>query len=690
MKRILPNSLKLPLNWRDVRERALVPAGARARGWRDWVVENDPVYGSFRRPGRTEKIAASVTLLLIAAVVIFLLLFDWNWLRGPIGRWASAKYDREIALQGDLDVHLFSWTPSVIVNDLKFGGPDWAREADTADVDRIEARFRLRRLFAGQIEMPLLAITRPNVVLISTEDGRQSWELEPDKPDTGEGMKLPLINRLIIEDGRISVDARDRDITLEAAVTAREAASEADGASGFTLSGEGSINGSPLTLRIEGGPFINIRRDRPYRFEATLAGARSRLVADGAITRPFDLGQFTSSLSLQGQDLNDLYLLTGVTLPNTPPYRLSGALTRDDAVWTFEDFSGRVGASDLSGDVRVDAGERLRVEAELSSRLLDIDDMLAIFGADTRTNAAGTNTTTVATGSGPGMLLPDATLQVDRLRAMDGTLTYRAASVKANDLDIRRVNLGAVLENGRLDLDPVAFTFNRGELNGTAKINATRDIPYSAVDFRLSGYPLESIIPATGGVAPVTGRALGRARLEGQGSSIHRFAAGSKGSISLVVPQGEIRSAFAELLGINASAGLLKLLGRDQSRSTIRCAVADFEVAGGIARAKTFVVDTDVVLAQGTGSINLGTETLDLKIDGESKRPRLLRLWTPILVRGHLSSPSVGVETGQLVAQAGLTGLLAAVVAPVTALFAFVDPGLAEDANCGALIAGAR
>ncbi|MGV3577776.1 AsmA family protein [Brevundimonas sp.] len=690
MKRLFPNSLNLPSNWQDLRARALVPAGMRVREWRDWVVENDPVYGSFRRPGRTERIAASVTLLLILAVVIFLMLFDWNWLRGPIGRWASAKYDREIALQGDLDVNLFSWTPSVIVRDLKFGGPDWAREEDTANVERIEASVRLRKLFAGQIEMPLLSITRPNVVLISTEDGRQSWALEPDKPDTGEGAKIPLINQLIITDGRVSLDARDRDITLEAAVTAREAAGANDGDSGFLLTGEGSINGSPLTLRIEGGPFINIRRDRPYTFEATLAGARSRLVADGAITRPFDLGQFTSTLSLQGQDLNDLYLLTGVTLPNTPPYRLSGALRRDDAVWTFNDFNGRVGSSDLSGDVRVDAGERLRVEAELTSQRLDIDDLAAILGADTRTNEAGTDTTVVASGAGPAMLLPDATLQVDRLRSMDGTLTYRAASVKANDLDIRTVNLGGVLQDGILDLDPVSFAFNRGELNGTAKINATRDMPYSAIDFRLAGYPLESIIPAQGGVAPVTGRALGRARLEGQGNSIHRFAAASKGSISLVVPQGEMRSAFAELLGINASAGLLKLFSGDQTRSPIRCGVADFEVTNGVARARTFVIDTDVVLAQGTGTINLGTEALDLKIDGESKKPRLLRLWTPIRVGGQLSSPSVGVETGSVVAQAGLTGLLAAVVAPVAALFAFVEPGLAEDANCGSLIANAR
>ena len=658
--------------------------------WRDWVVENDPVYGSFRRPGRTEKIAASFVLVLIAAIVIFLLLFDWNWLRGPIGRWASAKYDREVALQGDLDVNLFSWTPTIIVNDLKFGGPGWAKDADTADVERIEAQFRLRKLFVGQIEMPLLAVTRPKLVLIATEDGRQSWDLEPDKPDDGEGMKLPLINRLVITDGRLSLDEQRRDLTLEAAVTAQEAASEADGRSGFVLEGEGSINGSPLKLKIEGGPFINIRRNRPYRFQATLAGAASRLVADGAITRPFDLGQFTSTLTLQGQNLNDLYLLTGVTLPATPPYRLAGSLTRDDNVWTFNDFNGRVGASDLGGDIRVQGGERLKVDATLSSQRLDIDDLTTILGGRAQTNAAGTDTATISTGGAVGKLLPDATLQVERLRSMDGTITYRAARVKANDMDIRRVQLGGDLKDGVLNLDPVAFTFNRGTLTGTATIDANPSVPYSKIDFRLAGYPLESIIPAKGGVSPVSGAALGRARLEGAGNSIHRFAAASKGSLSLVVPQGRMRAAFAELLGINASAGLLKLLRGDQSQSTIRCGVADFDVTNGIARAKTLVVDTDVVLASGTGSINLGEETMNLRIDGESKRPRLLRLWTPILVSGPLTAPRVGVDTSQIIGQGGLTALLGAVVAPVAALFAFVDPGLAKDANCGSLIANAR
>ena len=228
----MQNPLKDNRNWLVVRERALVPAGARLRGWRDWVVANDPVYAAARRPGAPEKIAASVTLALIAAVLLFLALFDWNLLRGPIGRWASNRYDREIALNGDLDVHLFSWTPSMQVRDVRIGGPDWARERDTLRVGDLQASVRLRSLLAGRIEMPRVAIARAEAVMISTEDGRRSWVLDPDAPDTGEGVKLPPIQRLIIRDGRISLDEQGRDIRLDATVDAREGT---DGEAGFRL-----------------------------------------------------------------------------------------------------------------------------------------------------------------------------------------------------------------------------------------------------------------------------------------------------------------------------------------------------------------------------------------------------------------------------------------------------------------------
>lgn len=674
-------------NWRTVRTRFVTPSVSWARERRDWAAANDPVYQGWVSPGRPETLAGLAALGLAAALILFLTLFDWNWLRGPIGRWASAEYDREIVIAGDLDVRLFSWTPSATVDRLRIGGPTWAREDDTLDVGRIEGSVALGPLLRGKVEMPRLAITRPSAVLISDEQGRKSWMLNPDRPDDG-AMELPLIRRLTITDGRVRYDDRSRDLTLDAAVTARESAPGQAGRTGFVLDGKGSRNGLPLTLVVRGGAFINIRRDRPYEFSAALEGAGASLEVEGSITRPFDFGRFTATLTMSGRNLADQYGLTGIAAPSTPPYRLTGTLTRDDERWTFGDLSGSVGASDLAGDIAVDrAGDRRVVTAELRSRSLDIDDLAVVLGA--RVRSSGDGDTVVVSGR-PGKLLPDAPLQTARLRAMDGTLSYRAASMKRNDFEIRQVRLEAALEDGVLNLDPVAFDFSRGGLTGTARIDATEETPYSRIDFRLAGYPVESLIPARDGVQPLTGLALGRAQLEGPGASLADFAAASRGTMSVVMPQGRMRTAFAELLGINAGRGLRLLLTGDNSISDVRCAVGDFTVARGVATARTLVVDTDVVVATGTGTVDLGDETFNLRFDGETKRPRLLRVWAPITVGGALTAPSISVDGTAVVSQVGVAGLLGALINPLVALLPFVDPGLAEDANCGALIAGTR
>jgi hypothetical protein len=65
-------------------------------------------------------------------------------------------------------------------------------------------------------------------------------------------------------------------------------------------------------------------------------------------------------------------------------------------------------------------------------------------------------------------------------------------------------------------------------------------------------------------------------------------------------------------------------------------------------------------------------------------------LRTPITVRGSLSHPLIGVDAGKLAAQTGGAVALGTLLTPVAALLAFVDGGLAKDANCSALIGNAE
>jgi uncharacterized protein involved in outer membrane biogenesis len=128
------------------------------------------------------------------------------------------------------------------------------------------------------------------------------------------------------------------------------------------------------------------------------------------------------------------------------------------------------------------------------------------------------------------------------------------------------------------------------------------------------------------------------------------------------------------------------ILTKNQQETAVRCGVANFRAGDGDLKATTLLIDTAHVLVTGSGQIDLKSEAMDLSLQGQPKQARLLRLRTPITVRGTLLQPKVGVQAGKLAGQAGGALALGALLTPVAALLAFVDGGLAKDANCAGLI----
>lgn len=645
----------------------------------------------WREIPRRKQYALTAITALMAAIGLFLILFDWNWMRGPVAAAASARLNRPVTIEGDLDVHPFSWTPRADVHDLRVGQPRWAR-GDMARIERLSVKVDLPALFRGQTILPYVGVKRPDVTLLRLADGRANWQFGTR---TGGGAKLPAIRRFVIDDGKVRLDDRRRKSTFVGTVFTDERNTGAQRGV-FALRGEGRLNGERFQALVTGAPLLNVSPSRPYPFDADVRAGATRILARGQITRPFDLGRFETDLTITGADLNDLYGLTGLTLPNTPPYRVSGQLTRQRTKWMFERARGRVGDSDIGGDLSVETrGKRPYLEADLHSRRLDFDDLASIFGgAPSRGRGEAVSAKQQAVGgrmAAEGRLFPDATLQVDRIRAMDARVTYRAETVNAPRMPLRKVLLDMTLKDGVLTGDPVSFLFSRGALAGTARLDATGKVPRTDLDMRLTNARLEDwITPRFRGEPVIEGQMAARARLTGYGDSVRKAAATSSGTVTFVSPRGGVRQAFAELLGVNISKGIILLLSESPNRSAVRCAVADFRVKDGVARANRIVIDTDVVLVKGEGTVDLRDERLNLRIEGESKKPRLLHLFVPINIGGRLTKPSVDLETGTAVAQGGIGAALAALVSPLAAILPFVEPGLAEDANCQALVAAGK
>ena len=632
-------------------------------------------------------------VLLTVAVIVFLVIFDWNWFRGPLAHIASAKLNRQVGILGDLDVHPWSLTPSAEIHDVTVAQPPQLHAGEMAKVGTIAVRVQLLPLFKGKQIIEMVEATGGEVHLQRDVTGANNWQFG-DPTKRNQPVKLPVIQNFVIKDGHIVLKDAQHKLTLDGIVNTSEHLSGPDRGS-FSLHGHGTLNAEPFTLVLTGAPLIHIDRNHPWPFKADLRSRSTHATADASIDKPFNLGQFGGRLTVSGQDLADLYHLTGLALPSTPPYHISGRLRRNYTRYDFNRFTGRVGDSDLAGDLYVLTGrKRLYLNADARSRRLDFDDLAPIFGLPPATGRGETASAKQVAQAGAmrktGRLLPDTPLDVNRIRAMDADVKYRAESVNAPRFPLRALSLKMKLKDGVLDADPVAFDFPHGSLAGRVKLDASGAVPRTDLDARLTKARLEDFIPFRSlGRPAIEGGLSAHAKLVGSGNSIHKAAASSNGTLTAAMPSGNMRQAFAELLGINLTKGLIMLLSESNKQTPIRCAVTDFDVHGGVMQARTMVLDTGVVVAHGKGSVDLRNETMDFKINGDSKKFRLVRLLSPITLKGPLTHPKPGIEAGPAIVQGVVGVALGAAINPLAAIIPFVDLGGAKDAPCGQLLAQA-
>jgi uncharacterized protein involved in outer membrane biogenesis len=653
-----------------------------------------------------------VVIALLVVLVLAVSLFDWNVVRPTLARRISAATGRQAAINGDLRVHLWSWNPSAEVDDITLKNPTWADRELMFGAKRLTVSVSLANLLRGHIVLPEIDLVQPVINLERDASGRASWELgtPSGKPNGNkQPAKIPVIRRLLIEGGKLHVVDQVRKLTFSGSLVAADQAGKSDDAA-FQVRCSGTLNAKPFHLEASGGPLLNLEPDKPYSFTTHLTAADITLDTHVTVAKPFDLGSLAVQFDVAGNDLADVFYLTGLALPNTPPYRLAANVHVDGTLIDIQDLKGHLGSSDISGQGHVDLAEKIpRLTAKLFSNKLDIVDLAPTLGhpetdksvslaaapaaqaasAKPRKTTAAKAAQVQAPPANGGLLLPDADLQVNRVRGMNADVTYHAAAVVAPKVPMQEVAFHVVLENGLLTIDPLSFGLDAGKVSGKVQIDARRDVPLTHIDMRIDGVDLGQFKSASMQEPPLQGEMQGRFEFHGAGSSIHKLAADADGTVSIVIPQGKIRSVFAELTGINVLKGLGLLLTKETDQTDIRCGIIDFKARDGSLNTTTVYVDTSNVLITGRGKIDLDTEDIDLALQGDPKQVRLLRLRSPISLHGTLEHPEVGIKADKLAEQVGEAVALGALLTPAASALAFIDPGLAKNKDCSTVLAQA-
>jgi hypothetical protein len=641
----------------------------------------------------------------VAILLVTLALIDWSALKGPIERMASARSGRAVKIDGALDVHIWTWAPRATLEGLTIGNPPWEPSRPMIHVDRLNVQMKLLPLLKGDVILPRVELVRPNVYLHRDASGRANWTFASTRPSNapaGEPPKLPVVRDFLIQDGQLTLRDDIRKLEVEGTVQAHEKESK-DDPHAFRIQGKGSINEQPFDMRVAGGPLINLDPDRPYPFDMLVNAGDIHVTSKGTVKKPFDLGRLRFDVHAQGGDLADLYYLTQLALPNTPPFELSANIERDVKVIKVTQIAGTLGKSDISGELTVDASrKRPSVTGDLVSKQLRLSDLAASFGGEPTTGGtlqgkdekpkpSKKGAAEPAPANPHARLFPTARLQVNRVRAMDADVHFRGESIQAGSLPLKQVAFHINLDDGLLALTPFELTMPQGKLSGTARVDARGKVPETRIDVRMKDMQLDQLKGKKPGARPPLGGVMqARAVITGRGDSVHDVMADADGRVSVILPHGQVNAAFAELTGINVARGVGLLLKGNDDKAEIRCGVAQFGVQDGTMRAENVVFDTQDVRITGHGDVRLGPEELDLSIKGEPKKLRLARLRTPIEINGHLRKPSIGIDVGKTAKQGAIATALGTVLTPFAAIIAFVDPGLAKDENCAALLQTAQ
>jgi AsmA family protein len=403
-------------------------------------------------------------------------------------------------------------------------------------------------------------------------------------------------------------------------------------------------------------------------------------------------GGLIGAITASGQNLKDIAEIVGASSPDTPPFKVDGELRMKKQVWSVNKIVGRMGDSDIGGDVSVDLKPKKPfLDVALKSNELDFDDLGVVFGIPIGAGKGETSNdeqkAAKAAFDRSARLIPDTKIDFARLGAVNADLKFEAVKVINAPVGINAMHFQGTLRDQVLDFERfLVRTGSSGDLDAKVRVDARQDPAKTKATGKLEKFPIQRIA----NTPYVKGSLNGVFNINLTGSGFREAFGSTDGEAGVWSTNSEVAKIATEAAGLDLGEILL-LLAKDDAKEMIksRCLAANLSFKNGAATLNPAVLDNEDSLIVATGGFDLKNETLNIGIAAKPHDISLGKLFGDIKIKGSMRKPRLEALNEETILQAGLTTVLAGITGALGAL-PFVELGGEPDAPCQQLLAESR
>lgn len=622
----------------------------------------------------------------IPAVIIILLVFfwRWDWFVPMAESRASAALGRQVSIG-----HLYVSPGRITViraDDVTIGNPPgWGNAPPLANIHELTLKLDLWiYLRHRQLVLPLVSINQPRVNAIERPDGSENYRLQLSS--SSGGSRATKIGDLRIQDGEVHAVIPKLKSDFHVSLNTQ---GEGDSAK-IVAEVRGTYGGQEVTGHMTGGALLSLRDTaHPWPIDMRLENGNTYVALTGTLQQPLALQGADLKLEFAGPDMSQLDKLTGIPVPKTPPFKVTGDVKFAGSRVEFSNIEGRVGNSDLEGMVSADASKKpLEVNADLQSRRVDLADLGGFVGTQPgRVSTPGQTPNQrrqVARAEASPKLLPQQPLSLPRLSWANVHLKYHGQRIEGRSVPLDDMYVALDVVNGAVDIHPVSFGVGSGTLKSNISLTPENNNQLHAkADIAVQGVDVSRLMASTH-LFQGAGKISGTGNIDGTGNSVASLLANGDGELRLGMVGGNLSALLVDLSGLEFTNALLSAMGLPQ-RTKVECLISDSLLRDGDLKIRTFILDTGDAIVHLVGGVDLKNETLDLSLRTDAKHFTIGSLPTPIEVTGPLKRPSIR-PGGELVARGGAAiGL--GVLFPPLAVLPTIQFGVGDSHRCERLLA---